>query len=252
MEEQDEILEELQRAREAKGDELRLEHESQEERNRVYDGYLEILRKIRERERELYFSLETPKPLELEGLNLEELQALLTRTQKQLTACRTTELEDPAEKAALDSRFEILAQQQIELYAEIDRLQELSYAPTPDGPPAYEPRGYSSQPGFVKSRPENNAHYVAQFRDHPWFPIIEATHEALEELIPGYNISQIKEKFGGLRYYFSYPDPIPLKESWGYSTPERVKAQAEKLIARAEGWVEGFEHARRLLLEEQG
>lgn len=113
-------------------------------------------------------------------------------------------------------------------------------------PPVEEPSGYMSQPGFVKSRPENNEHYVAQFEGHEWYPIIKQTHDELTRLIPGYNISQIKEKFGGLRYYFSFPDEIPVKPEWpAYDSPEKIKAMVRARITYAEGWVDGFESAKR-------
>lgn len=70
-------------------------------------------------------------------------------------------------------------------------------------PPVEEPDGYWSQPTYVKSRPENNAHYVDQFADHPWFDIISECAADLENVVPGFNISQIKSKFGGLRFYIS-------------------------------------------------
>lgn len=68
-------------------------------------------------------------------------------------------------------------------------------------PPVEEPDGYNSRPGYVKSRPENNQHYVDQYADDPWFEIISRCAAELEEVIPGYNIAQIKAKFGGLRFY---------------------------------------------------
>lgn len=36
-----------------------------------------------------------------------------------------------------------------------------------------------------------------------WAPIIRETHERLSYLDPGYTIQQVKEKFGGLRFYFT-------------------------------------------------
>lgn len=35
-----------------------------------------------------------------------------------------------------------------------------------------------------------------------WFPLINAIHQTLLKLDPDYKIEQIKEKLGGLRYYF--------------------------------------------------
>jgi hypothetical protein len=68
-------------------------------------------------------------------------------------------------------------------------------------PPVEEMRGYRSKPGYVKLHPENNQHYLDQFRDEPWWPAISEAADALEKLVPGYNITQIKGKFGGLRFY---------------------------------------------------
>jgi hypothetical protein len=102
-------------------------------------------------------------------------------------------------------------------------------------PPVEEPQGYQSTPGYVKSRPENNQHYLDQLKDDPWYPILLNTDEGLEELMPGYNINQIKSKFGGLRYYINAPEGTPLE----------TMTKAWAVIRRAEDWVDGFEYARR-------
>lgn len=39
-----------------------------------------------------------------------------------------------------------------------------------------------------------------------WYPIIVECHRKLLELDPHYTVDQVKEKFGGLRYYFSMSD----------------------------------------------
>lgn len=39
-----------------------------------------------------------------------------------------------------------------------------------------------------------------------WRDIVSRTHEKLKYLDPNYSILQIKEKFGGLRYYFDSPE----------------------------------------------
>ena len=112
--------------------------------------------------------------------------------------------------------------------------------------PADEPSGYSSIAGYVKSRPENNDHYIAQFESSDWYPVLASTHRTLNELIPGYNISQIKNKFGGLRYYFTYPDVIPIKPEWpAYNSVEKIKVMVDNAISYAEGWVAGLEATKR-------
>lgn len=87
----------------------------------------------------------------------------------------------------------------------------------------------------------SNEEQVEKWRDHPWFPIIERTHRALEELIPGYMVIQIKQKFGGLRYYFRFPDPMPDFERL---SEERLRARCKETVMYAEGWVDGYEHAQ--------
>lgn len=35
-----------------------------------------------------------------------------------------------------------------------------------------------------------------------WFPLVNALHKILLVIDPNYSVAQVKEKFGGLRYYF--------------------------------------------------
>jgi hypothetical protein len=116
--------------------------------------------------------------------------------------------------------------------------------------PVEEPPGYASRPSFVKSRPENNAHYLAQYEDTPWYSILKQTDEQLEELIPGYNIAQIKFKFGGLCYYFDYPAVIPTnpQQAW-HDSEEKVKAKVRSIISYAEGWIRGYRAAEKAAKE---
>lgn len=101
-----------------------------------------------------------------------------------------------------------------------------------------EPPGYISAPGYVKSNPKNNDHYLEQFEGHPWFPAIKRCHERLQELVPGYNIRQIKEKFGGLRYYIDGGECR--KDSW-----EAHEAEAREITYSAEAEVAEFERRKR-------
>jgi len=56
---------------------------------------------------------------------------------------------------------------------------------------------------FVKNPNETNQEYLNSIPDyHPWKGIILQTHKRLEYIDPDYQIAQIKDKFGGLRYYF--------------------------------------------------
>jgi hypothetical protein len=51
-----------------------------------------------------------------------------------------------------------------------------------------------------------NGLYLEFFGDWGWLPIVSDLHARLIELAPDYRIAQIKEKFGGLRYYI---DSVP-------------------------------------------
>jgi hypothetical protein len=101
-------------------------------------------------------------------------------------------------------------------------------------PPAEEPKGHSSIAGFVKSRPENNDHYVNQFKEDEWYPAILKAHDDLTAVVPGYNIDQIKEKFGSLRYYISLPEDVS----------EDARTKAYHILDRAESWVDGWEASK--------
>ena len=57
-----------------------------------------------------------------------------------------------------------------------------------------------------------------------WIPYIEKLDAELEALIPGYEVHQVKDKFGGLRYYFEVPA----------DTPDDVAAAARALTSRYE------------------
>ncbi|KAK6515433.1 hypothetical protein TWF506_007768 [Arthrobotrys conoides] len=112
-----------------------------------------------------------------------------------------------------------------------------------EGPPVQEPPGYHARAHWCKSRWENNEYYIQQFATDPWYPVIKSTHEGIKELVPNYNIAQIKEKFGGLRYYIDFPVAIEPKDGM---TVEEIHAHINDLINYAEAWVDGFEHARKM------
>lgn len=95
-----------------------------------------------------------------------------------------------------------------------------------------EPQGCANLPGFVKSNPKNNKSYIEKFAevwDEDQMEAIRNADRKLEELIPGYNIGQIKSKFGQLRFYYDAPldedsDYIP----YDYSAAEKIVAEAEE------------------------
>jgi hypothetical protein len=105
-------------------------------------------------------------------------------------------------------------------------------APYPEAP------RYSAEATFVKGNPLNNDYYVQQYQDDPWFFIISFTHDRLKALVPGYNIAQIKDKFGGLRYYYDKgdcPDDV-----W-----EAKREAVQRVVQYAEAWVDGYEYRKR-------
>lgn len=57
-----------------------------------------------------------------------------------------------------------------------------------------------------------------------WQPLIEKLHADLSALAPGYGIAQIKEKFGGLRYYLDCTPDFPVA----------IQDQMEELVTEAE------------------
>lgn len=74
-----------------------------------------------------------------------------------------------------------------------------------------ETEGYFCIPGFVKNNPLNNIAYLEMYKDDPWYDVLKKIDHDLEALCPGYNIAQIKQKFGELRYYVSQgncPDEV--------------------------------------------
>lgn len=64
--------------------------------------------------------------------------------------------------------------------------------------------------GYVKTADETNDSYVAEWENDTWYPAIKDAHDLLSHFIPGYQVVQIKEKFGHLRFYYVLPvDGLP-------------------------------------------
>ena len=81
--------------------------------------------------------------------------------------------------------------------------------------PYPEPAGYMSSPGFVKSNPDNNEHYISSFKGDKWYPVLRATHDAIKRLAPDYN----------------------------EGTPDEIATKVYNIVLRAEYWVDGYERA---------
>lgn len=52
--------------------------------------------------------------------------------------------------------------------------------------------------------------------DVGWFPLLEELHSKLFFIDPNYTIGQIKEKFGGLRFYATFSSINPIAEKIGF------------------------------------
>lgn len=220
--------------------------EEKEARSARFLEFREFYERISRLQKEAYFSLELPEPLELDGLKLSELYDLREHFRVRELPAIQEELEDPSDEELRSAREKALRLQLQEIGRRIALVRERDFNPGPDEAPGYEPEGYCAAPGFVKSNPANNDFYVEGFRDDPWYPAISEAHRQLTSLIPGYNIGQIKEKFGGLRYYFDYPAEYPANpENYSWKTPEELRRRADAVITWAEGWVDGYEAAQR-------
>jgi len=208
-----------------------------------FRGFYELISRL---QKEAYFSLELPEELELDGLKLSELYELRKHLRVLEIPAIQDELDEPSAEALRSAREKALRLQLQEVGRQIALVRERNFKPGPDDAPGYEPEGYAPFPGFVKSNPANNDFYVEQFKNDPWYPAISEAHRQLTSLIPGYNIGQIKEKFGGLRYYIDYPAEYPANpENHDWKSPEQLRKRADAVIRWAEGWVEGYEAARR-------
>lgn len=77
----------------------------------------------------------------------------------------------------------------------------------------------------------NNA-LVQEWKDagHDWWYPINYAHTRLTSLDPDYKITQIKNKFGGLRFYFTLS-----------KNDDALRAQAQRVVEWSEAWVEGYE-----------
>lgn len=138
---------------------------------------------------------------------------------------------DDEDKEKLYQRRQSISRYEAHLIEARENFRAERYIPGPKDAPFYEPSGCSATKGYVKSNPGNNDYYVEQYRDDPWYPAIAKAHEEISEIAPGYNISQIKEKFNKLRYYIELPRG---------STSEQATL-AYKAIVKAEEWVQEYE-----------
>lgn len=73
-----------------------------------------------------------------------------------------------------------------------------------------------------------------------WGTILDLTDNALEQWIPGYQIAQIKEKYGGLRYYFYFPEDF--EDKYNMEDGQSVQEHNERMTQ-----IHNFVHAMEAL-----
>jgi hypothetical protein len=66
-----------------------------------------------------------------------------------------------------------------------------------------------------------------------WYPLIAETHQALVDIFPNYQVHQVKEKYGGLRYYWGANETVqmpghPCPRYPGPDAPEYLAEQYKK------------------------
>ena len=71
---------------------------------------------------------------------------------------------------------------------------------------------------------EPNGQFIDDWLRDPWYPVLARLNDDITELESEYEIIQIKEKFGGLRYYIQLP----------MGTHEDLRDRIYELITKAE------------------
>lgn len=103
--------------------------------------------------------------------------------------------------------------------------------------------------GYVRAGDQTTDEYVKEWEGHPWHEAIAEAHELLTAFIPGYAPTQIKSKFGGLRFYF-----IVDEKALDAHDPKRhlyIKL-ANAIVTVAELKVQNIERQRKYEANEAG
>lgn len=102
----------------------------------------------------------------------------------------------------------------------------------------------------------SNIEHIKEWEDDPWYPAILMCHKNISRVVPNYTITQIKNKFGGLRYYSSLPseedidwDIVPAWVAYSEDRMADLRRWCDAETRAAEAWVCGYEEGRR---EERG
>lgn len=102
----------------------------------------------------------------------------------------------------------------------------------------------------------SNIEQIKEWEDDPWYPAISMCDKNISRVVPNYTITQIKNKFGGLRYYYNLPAEedidwslVPTRFAYTDDRLSSLLSWCEAEVRVAEAWVWGYEDGRR---EERG
>lgn len=88
------------------------------------------------------------------------------------------------------------------------------------------------------NKQERQEYLAKRWTGEGWLPIIMELNKKLEAIDPNYTIDQVKEKFGGLRYYYTTHmrrwENIRLLGRWGWASAQRRNEKMYKLVQEAE------------------
>jgi len=91
-----------------------------------------------------------------------------------------------------------------------------------------------------------NQEHLDKWKDDSWWPAIEKCDRLLKVVLPSYAITQIKDKFGGLRYYADFDSPGPHRREMELSSAEiNLREIASAIISKAEKEVDTIEYWRK-------
>ena len=98
----------------------------------------------------------------------------------------------------------------------------------------------------------SNIEHIKAWEGDTWYPAISMCHENISRVVPNYNIVQIKDKFGGLRYYYNLPAEedidwslVPTRLAYTDDRLSSLRSWCEAEVRVAEAWVRGYEDGRR-------
>lgn len=123
----------------------------------------------------------------------------------------------------LDSRLESL---RVSAREDPLRLSSLNAVHMPDDAGQY----YQSLLRMLARIPENWGRWIGVSKG--WYPLVTEVDQRLAQIMPDYEINQVKEKFGSLRYYWE-PGIEPFERL--HAKPEDSK-ELEQWLSQRQAW----------------